>query len=260
MEVKILEKSDDKMKFLVEGINPALAGELRRIMMMEIPTLAIEWVDFVKNDSVLWDEIIAHRLGLVPWKFDMKFYNLKSECKCGGKGCVHCQVTFSLKKKGPCMVYADDLVPSDENVYPAFEKIPIVELMEGQELELEAIAELGFGKDHVKWQASVVGYRNVAKIKIRKGGNKKEYADACPRNVFEFKGGKLKVKNLLDCNLCLECVNRSKGAISVEPDESKFIFKVERTSGLKAEEIVLKSFEILSKKLKEFEFDLKKLK
>ncbi|MBU5689683.1 MAG: DNA-directed RNA polymerase subunit D [Candidatus Aenigmatarchaeota archaeon] len=159
MKVKILEKNDHKMKVLIEGIKPAFAGELRRIMVSEVPTMAIEWVDFHANDSVLWDEIVAHRLGLIPLTFDPKFFNFKDECQCEGKGCTRCQVAFALKKTGPCMVYSGDLKTTDDRVKPVFDKIPIVELMEGQELELEAFAELGLGKNHAKWQAAVVGYK-----------------------------------------------------------------------------------------------------
>jgi len=260
LEVKILEKNDEKIKFLAEGITSALAGELRRIMMMEIPTLTIEWVDFLKNDSVLWDEIIANRLGLIPLKYKTKFYNLKDECKCGGKGCTHCQVKLSLKKKGSCMVYSGDLVPSDKKVKPVYDKIPIVELTEGQELKFEAIAQLGFGKEHAKWQASVVGYRNVPKISIGKGANISEYTKSCPKHVFVFKKKKLKVKKLLECNLCMQCVDVSGGKIKVEPDETKYLFRVETTCGLKPEEIVLKSIEVLTNKLNEFSKDLRKLK
>jgi len=260
LEVKILEKNEEKIRFLVEGIDSSLAGELRRIMMTEVPTMAIEWVDFVKNDSVLRDEILASRLGLIPLTFDPKFYNLKSECKCGGKGCVHCQVSLTLKKKGPCTVYSSDLISTDKRVKPVYDKIPIVELTEGQELELEATAQLGLGKEHAKWQASIVGYKNVPKISIGKGGNSPEYAKRCPRNVFEFENKKLRVKNHLDCNFCMQCVELSKGAIKVEPEEDKFIFKLERTCGLKPEEIVLKGIEVLSKKLNEFSKDLRKLK
>lgn len=147
------------MKVLIEGIKPAFAGELRRIMVSEVPTMAIEWVDFHANDSVLWDEIVAHRLGLIPLTFDPKFFNFKDECQCEGKGCTRCQVAFALKKTGPCMVYSGDLKTTDDRVKPVFDKIPIVELMEGQELELEAFAELGLGKNHAKWQAAVVGYK-----------------------------------------------------------------------------------------------------
>jgi len=260
LEVKILEKNNEKIKFLAEGITSALAGELRRIMMMEIPTLAIEWVDFLKNDSVLWDEIVANRLGLIPLKYNIKFYNLKDKCKCGGKGCTRCQVKLKLKKKGPGMVYSGDLVPSDKKVKPIYDKIPIVELTEEQELQFEAIAQLGFGKNHAKWQASVVGYRNIPKINIGKGANVNEYMKSCPKNVFVFRKKKLKVKKLLECNLCMQCVEVSEGRIKVEPDETKYLFRVETTCGLKPEEIVLKSIEVLTKKLNEFSKDLRKLK
>ncbi len=260
MEVKFLEKNKEKIRFIVDGITPALAGELRRIMISEIPAMAIEWVDFVKNDSVLWDEIIANRLGLIPIVYDTKFYNFKKDCKCDGKGCTHCQVGLKLKKKGPCMVYADDMVPSDEKVKPVFEKILIVELTEGQELEFEAFAELGLGKEHAKWQAAVVGYRNVPKITIEKNGDDAEYEKRCPRHVFVFEDKKLKVDKLLDCNLCLQCMELSNGAIKVESDETKYVFNVEMTCGLKPEEIVSKAIEILEEKLEEFSKDLRKLK
>ncbi len=163
MKVKVLEKSDYKMKVLIEGITTGLASELRRIMISEIPTMAIEWVDFHANDSILWDEIIAHRFGLIPLTFDPKYFNFKDECQCNGKGCSRCQVTFALKKIGPCMVYSGDLKTTDDRVKPVFDKIPIVELMDGQELELEAIAELGLGKNNAKWQGAVVGYKTDGK-------------------------------------------------------------------------------------------------
>lgn len=147
------------MKVLIEGITTAMAGELRRIMISEIPTMAIEWVDFHANDSILWDEIVAHRLGLIPLTFDPKYFNFKDECQCEGKGCSRCQVAFALKRTGPCMVYSGDLKTTDDRVKPVFDKIPIVELMDGQEIELEAMAELGLGKNHAKWQGAVVGYK-----------------------------------------------------------------------------------------------------
>lgn len=260
MEVKILEKDNEKIKFIVEGINSALAGELRKIMISEIPTLAIEWVDFVKNDSVLWDEVIANRLGLIPLKYDTKFYNFKDECKCGGKGCIHCQVSLKLKKKGSCTVYSGDLVSMDKKVKPVYNNIPILELAKDQELEFEAIAQLGLGRDHTKWQAAVVGYRAIPNITIGKGVNQKKYVERCPRNVFVLKKGVLKVNKPLECNLCLQCVELSDGKIKVETDETKYLFNIETVSGLTPVEIVSKSIDVLFNKLKEFKKDLRKLK
>jgi DNA-directed RNA polymerase subunit D len=158
MKVQVLSKTDSEIQFQLSEVTPAFANALRRVMMNEVPVMAIEFVDFKKNGSVLPDELIANRLGQIPLTFDQKVYNLPEECKCEGKGCSRCQVELVLKKKGPNMVYSGDLKSKDKDVKPVFDKIPVVELFEGEEIQFETIAQLGKGKNHVKWQAAVVGY------------------------------------------------------------------------------------------------------
>jgi len=158
MEVTLIEKNNDEIRFKVSGITPGMAVMIRRVIISEIPTMAIEWVDFYKNDSVLPDEIIAHRLGLIPLTFDKNFHTLPEKCECGGKGCPKCQVKLYLYKKGPGYVYSGDLKSSDEKVIPLYDRIPITYLNEDEEIELEAIAQLGLGKEHAKWQAGNCGY------------------------------------------------------------------------------------------------------
>jgi len=260
MEAKILEKSEREIKFILSGIKTSIASAIRRIILSEIPTLAIEWVEFRKNNSVLNDEIIAHRLGLIPLTFDKKAYNLPEKCKCKGKGCSRCQVKLSLKKTGPCMVYSGDLKSNAKDVKPVFDKIPIVELFEGEELELIATARLGLGRNHARWQGGIVGYRNLAEIKISKDlKNPEKYVEICPKNVFEIKDGKLVVKNSLECNLCNKCVEVGEGKINVNPIRDSFLFYVESASGWTAEELVVESIRILGEKVKEFEKKLEKL-
>lgn len=159
MKVKVLEKKDNKIKFTISDITTAMAGELRRIMISEVSTMAIETVDINRNESALWDEIVAHRLSLVPLTFDTKFFNKKEVCKCKGKGCTHCQVTMVIKKKGPVTVYSGDMKSTDKKVKSVYDKIPITKLEENQEFEMEAVAQLGTGREHAKWQAAVVGYK-----------------------------------------------------------------------------------------------------
>jgi len=149
IKIEILEKSNDTIKFSVEGIKPSFANALRRIMISEIPTMAIEWVDFKKNDSALYDELLAHRLGLIPLTYDKKAYKLPEECRDASVKDAQCFAKLKLKKKGPCVVYSGE---------PVFDKIPIVELFAGQEIELIAYARLGYGREHIKWQGAVVGY------------------------------------------------------------------------------------------------------
>ncbi|MEM4625168.1 MAG: DNA-directed RNA polymerase subunit D [Candidatus Pacearchaeota archaeon] len=162
MDVKIIEENDRKIKFSISGIGSALANSLRRVMMSEIPTLAIDKVEFYQNSSGLFDEIIAHRLGLIPLKFNPKKYNLKSECKCKGKGCSLCEVKLSfdtknLTEESDYTVTSKDLESEDPEVKPLYDDIPIVELLKGQKLKFVATARLGLGKEHAKWQGAIVG-------------------------------------------------------------------------------------------------------
>jgi len=166
IKIEILEKNKDTIKFSVEGISPSFANSLRRIMISEIPTMAIEWVDFKKNDSAMYDEILAHRLGLIPLTFDKKAYKLPEECREASVKDSQCYAKLKLKKKGPCTVYSGDLESDDESVKPVFDKIPIVKLFEGEELELVAYARLGYGKEHIKWQAAIAAYSIDDKGKV----------------------------------------------------------------------------------------------
>jgi DNA-directed RNA polymerase subunit D len=161
MKVKILKQNKEEINFQIEEMNHSFANELRRIMTSEILTMTIEFVDFKKNDSSFPDELIANRLGQIPLTFDRKAYNLKETCEnCKGKGCSRCQVELVLKKKGSGIIYSGDLKSKAKDVQPMFDKIPIVELFgDKNEVQFEAIAQLGSGRMHAKWQAAVVGYK-----------------------------------------------------------------------------------------------------
>ncbi|MBI2076159.1 MAG: DNA-directed RNA polymerase subunit D [Candidatus Aenigmarchaeota archaeon] len=253
MNLKILEKSDKEIRFVLENTDAGFANALRRIMMNEIPTMAIEFVEMEENTSGLFDEAIAHRLGLIPLSFDSKLYNLKDECKCDGRGCSSCEVKFALEKEGPCIVKAGDM-KSDGDVKPTDSDIPIVELLENQRLKFEATAQLGVGKDHAKWQASVAGYQNVPVVRLSEPSNK--IVDICPTHVFES-NGKVKVAREMDCILCMRCVEISDG-VKVSADENSFIFSVESVCGLSSKEILEQSLEQLEKKADAFISETKK--
>ena len=158
MNITNAKKQGKTLNFVLEGSTPAFANALRRIMMSEVPVLAIDDVTIFENNSPLYDEMVGHRLGMVPIKTDLRTFKLPSECTCKGKGCPRCQVSFTLVKKGPCTVYSGDLKPSDPKTTVVDGKIPITKLNEGQKIKIEAIAMLGQGKEHAKWQPGVVSY------------------------------------------------------------------------------------------------------
>lgn len=257
MQVKILEQNSAKMKLSIEGIDSAFANALRRIMHGEIAIMAVEDVYFEENTSGLFDEVVAHRLGLIPLAFEPEIYRVKGECKCGGEGCSNCQVTLALERQGPCTVRAGDMKSTADDVRAADPDIPIVELLEKQRLKFTATAQLGFGKDHVKWQASIAGYQNAPSVKVNAEKAPASVVDVCPTHVFEKKDGKVKVAKEMNCILCMRCVETGEG-VTVRPQEDSFIFTIETVSGLKPKEIVLKALDVLEEKAESFLSEAKK--
>lgn len=261
MDIKVLEKKDNKLVFVLKDSTPGFANALRRIMTSEVPVLAVRRVTFVKNSSALFDEMIAHRLGLLPLITDLESYTLPSQCSCKGAGCAKCQVTFTLKAEGPITVYSTDLKSQDPKVKPVF-KMPVVTLLKGQELEFEAVVTLGTGKEHAKFSPALVYYKGYPKITIDKLRNSEEVFKSCPAKVFEMDGKSLKVKNLEACHLCLACVDCAdpKGGITVQSSEKDFIFTIESWGNLSPEKILSTSLEVFDEKLEEFSEKLDKAK
>jgi DNA-directed RNA polymerase subunit D len=259
MEVEILSKDKEKGKisFLIKGTDAFFVNTLRRMIIEEVPTLAIEDVEFKDNSSALYDEMVAHRLGLIPIKTDLKSYDLPEECTCQGKGCAKCTLKLTLQSKSAGIVYAEELKSKDPKCKPVYGKMPIVKLAKGQEIEIEATAILGKGKDHAKWSPGYVYFKAYPIIKINK--DCEEAAKVCPVQVFDFKKGKLTINesNLLKCHLCNACVDACQGSIEVEDSKTDFIFTLESWGQLEPVEIVTTAVKMFNEKLAEFEKLLK---
>lgn len=259
MKMEVLYKNKEKYNILLET-EDWYANLLRRLVLREAPTLAIEDVEFKKNDSALYDEIVAHRLGLLPLITPLKDYNFQDKCSCNGAGCSHCQVKFTLKQKGPKMVYAKDLHSSDPAVVPVYPETPITMLNKGQELVFEATAILGGGKEHAKWSPGHCYYKYFPEIKIGNVKNPKEIMAVCPKKVFNIKDGKLSVndKNLINCHLCNACVDASDGKITIKENSNKIIFYIESWGQMKVKDILTAGIDIFDNKLDEFKAKISK--
>ncbi|MCK4859772.1 MAG: DNA-directed RNA polymerase subunit D [Candidatus Omnitrophica bacterium] len=220
MKVKLLNKKTDFVEFEIKNTNTGFVNALRRTMLNKVPTLAIELMDVVKNSSALYNDILAHRLSLIPLTFDFK------------DNVENYQVKFVLEKKGPCTVYAKDLKSTDKKVKSCYPDIVIVKLLENQEIKLEATALFGKGKEHAKWIPAKVGYMYYPDSKTLKehGMDKGDIAE------YE------------------------KKALEVKGDETRIIVNVVSISGQKPENIVLNAVEILQKELKELENKVKQEK
>ncbi len=160
VKVKTLEETPNSVTLQLEDIDRSYANAVRRFCIAEVPSMAIDDVVILENSSVLYDEILAHRLGMVPIKTDLERYVLPERCDCGSAlGCHKCRVLFVLDAKGKdkvTTILSGDLVSEDREVRPVSETIPLVKLAQGQSVKLEAYTRLGRGKEHAKWQPCTV--------------------------------------------------------------------------------------------------------
>jgi len=262
MKIKMLSKDERKLRFILEDVTPQFANALRRIMMSDVPVLAVDNVSFINNDSALYDEVVAHRLAMVPLWFDTKTFKTPDDCDCEGKGCSNCQIVFVIDKKGPASVVSKDMKSADTAAAkPLMDDMPIAELYEDQKLKAEATAKLGVGKDHAKWQAARVwyGYLPVVEQKT-KVTNGHEVEQACPHGAIKVIDGKVEVGPDCDLSCHADRAAKPEGAFTLKGDDTKFVFTVESISGLTAEEIVMKAADILKDKAKEFGKEVDSLK
>ncbi|MEM3377482.1 MAG: DNA-directed RNA polymerase subunit D [Candidatus Bathyarchaeia archaeon] len=267
MEIKILDKNATTMRLMIRGADVTLVNALRRIMLAEVPSMAIDEVVIIDNSSILQDEIIAHRLGLTPLKTDLDSYNLPGECECKSEfGCSLCRVTITLNaeaNEGTRTVYSGELVSENPEIVPVSDKIPLIKLAKGQKLKLEAYARLGKGKNHAKWQpVSMCSYKYLPKIEIasEKCTGCAKCVEICPKKVFAIKADKVEVRDLLACNLCMDCVEacpQKPSPIKVTWEKNAFIMNIESTGVLPPERIIQEATKILDKQLKEFEEQVK---
>jgi DNA-directed RNA polymerase II subunit RPB3 len=179
-DIKVLELREDYIVFEMTNGDISMANALRRIMIAEVPTLCIDLVEFEDNTTVLQDEFIAHRLGLIPLKTTrdggMASWNYNFECDCENY-CSLCSATFTLdcdfnrivselpahQQEVAIAITSKDLHCNLNDVEPAHfsneseegrshdKGIVIVKLGPGQKLKLKAIAKKGIGKEHAKW-------------------------------------------------------------------------------------------------------------
>jgi len=295
ISIKVLEHTATLIKFEVSGIDLSMANALRRVMTSEVPTMAIDLVTINLNTSVLHDEYIVHRLGLIPIDSTYSDYFVYSrDCLCQGF-CDKCSVKLILQVKGDrghsTDVTSDDLkiVSSDldyedsksytiipAKLYDEYGNLepPIVitKLGENQELDISAVVRKGIGKEHSKWSpVATVALKpyptikmNASKVATLTEEQKREIMNSCPAKVFRHRpeSGQLDIEDLEACIQCMECVKKvnsfKKGEriIVVGVEPNKFVFTIETSGSLAPEEIVKRAIFELRKKIEHLKLAL----
>ena len=256
MKVEVLDEGEDWIKIRVNGIDYSLANAIRR-SSYEILMPAVDEIEFYANDSVLYDEILANRLGLIPL-VPKRDINVKSSCSCKGKGCSKCTLKIRIEEKGEKngkMVYASSIKGEAEAL---FKEMPIVWLEEGQELKLSATITLGKAIEHAKYQAGLLSYNPVFILKNfdKEKCNKQEIKDILDRFAIKLeKNFELDEKQY---EILTYLQEKFDVKFDVEISESDFIFYVETFSYLKPIKIFLKAIDALKENLEYFLKGIKK--
>jgi len=290
-----VEVTDDTVKFTLSKTDASMANALRRVMMAEVPTMAIDKVEFLQNTTVLHDDFIAHRLGLVPLVsskagFDVdnqdenqRDYQFNRDCSCQGY-CPNCTAVFELNVKcdGDLEEYkvtTNDLKPEYagskcEIACEPGEEVLLVKMRKGQHLKLRALAQKGIGKEHAKWNptaTTVFSYEPLVELNRKvyatlSAEQRDTYVNACSHKLMkpyaeeERPYACVETDEASACMVCLDCEGQAReyhNLVKVSEKKQLFNFVVESTGSLRPELIVLRSIEVLRRKLKDVRANLR---
>ncbi len=261
MDVEVLGNVGARFKLVARGARPSFINAIRRTVMAEVVIPAVEKVFIAENSGVLYDEILAHRIGLVPLKGGEGLVR-PSECDCGGKGCPRCEAILTLEVEAPedsFTVYSGRLKP-EGSVFVANNDIPLAVLNKGQKIALEAHARLGSGKEHAKWQpvsCAAIKYEPIITVDPEKCSLSARCVEACPKRILAIEGNALKVTSIWDCTLCKECVEACpNGAISVSYNTANVLLALESEGSLSPQELIYAACDVLKNKFESIRISL----
>lgn len=207
------------LEFDLIGVDASIANAIRRILIAEIPTMAIEYVYILNNTSVIQDEVLAHRLGLVPISApaaeflpfkrpaegeppeptdkDTLVLSLQVKCERNNQAAAGCEDPKELYINGDVMsgdikwnpmgTQAKDL--QNFKIGPVQDDILVAKLRPGQEIDIQMHAILGLGQDHAKFSpVAPASYRILPTITILKpieGEDAEKFKKCFPKSVIK---------------------------------------------------------------------------
>ncbi len=256
MKVSKITSKKEKLVFLLEGCTDTFANTIRRMILEEVPTLAVEDVEIKDNNTALYDEMLALRLGLMPIKTDLTSYRLpKNEDEVIERS-AQCTLQIKLKSSKKGVVTAGDAESADPKCTFVQSDMPVVKLLSKQKLDVTMTAVVGQGKEHTKWSPGMAFYKKEAIVKVGKVKDPKFIADSSSDGVFSLKGGSLSVNaDKVNQSHLLNYYAELDEGINVTYTDNK-IFTVESWGQVSCKDMLTKSAEILFEKAEEMESKL----
>lgn len=285
LKMEIISLDAEEMVFDMSGVDASIANALRRILLSEVPTVAVENVYISVNSSIIQDEVLAHRIGLIPIKVDPRKLDFVSGEEETDKDTlvfhydVECKNQYSgeLKPNGE-KEYVNELAlsgalkwlphgnqlevfPEGEMPVSVHSDIVVAKLKPGQRIEFEAHLRKGVGKDHQKFSpVATASYRLLPEITYTKpitGKRAEALVKVCPLGVFDIEdiGGTATAVTARprDCTMCRECLRVEEWPeVEVKKVADHFIFSIESSGCLPPEVIFREAVGILKDKALKF--------
>nr|CCA21673.1 DNAdirected RNA polymerase I and III subunit RPAC1 p [Albugo laibachii Nc14] len=280
IQIQIKHLDDQEMEFDLIGVDPSIANALRRILLSEVPTMAIEHVYIWNNSSIIQDEVLAHRLGLIPLLVDpreFQHFPEDEEAEATDENTIVFKLDVTCRsdpnepenssKASHSSVYSRDLewVPQGNqeerftSIRPVSEDILIAKLRPGQSIALEAHCRKGIGRDHAKFSpVSTASYRLLPRIEFTEpvvGEEALELAqNKCVSKVFDIEDiaglPTAIVSDSRKCTMCRECI-RAPGwdsKIQLGRQHDHFIFSIESAGMFQPQELLSEALTVLMEK------------
>lgn len=271
--IEIIRMDDEVVEFDMIGIDPPLANAFRRILIAEVATVAISRVTINQNTGVLHDENLAHRLGLIPIKFEPSNLAWRAnEAEFNEENSIKFTLNKACSQKEDTVkIFSSDLVwvplndeqreqYKDDPPRPVADDIIITQLKKGQEIDLECLCDKNIGKEHAKWSpVSTAFYRLKPVIRLTKDildEEADELKSIFAPGVFGIEniaGGhrRLKVKDPRKCNTCREWLDSFRAeerGLSIAKAKDHYIFTIESVGQVPAPQLFERALEKLKDK------------
>jgi len=290
LKVRVVRVEGNEMEFDLIGVDPSIPNALRRILLSDVPTMAFDRVFLFNNTSIIQDEVLAHRLGLIPLKADPRLFEFRQEGDT--EGTPEDTLEFELKIKcswnptrtkdhtNPDDLYRDfrvltshlkwmplgqqQQIHTTESVGPVHDDILIAKLRPGHEIDAKLHAMKGIGRDHAKFSpVATAYYRLLPEVTLLRPveGEAAERLQKCFSpgviDVVQPNPGEKKVAKVNNAryDICSRNVFRHddlKDAVKLTRVRDHFIFYIESTGALAPDVLFAESAKVLIQKCRTF--------
>mgnify|MGYP006080558781 FL=1 len=277
MKVKVLKMDDYYAQIEFKDVDYSFVNSVRRSLVSMVPCLALHEIDFhmgslgsyvdeesgdekeYESISAMFNEIIAHRLGMLPVPTDKKTVEafggtINDDSK-------QPDIMYSLHKQGPCTVYSGDLEPvnGDDSLIIPETNVPLVKLSEGQAILVYAKAKMGVASQHTKWQCAVAPrFYQAPTITVLPGKGSKAVLDTVGKDKFTKKGTNHVITNPVVAHQALKDLEQlwnnedAQKAMQVTTKTDHFVFEFETNGAMKADLALQQALKALDTHCNEF--------